>query len=42
VHDCWLYRQEDLGTQAGARWCCGVEHCDYCFSAPTKGDWVRT
>ena len=42
VHDCWLYRQKDLGTQAGVRWRCGVEHCDYCYNAPTKGDWVRT
>ena len=42
VHNCWLYRQQDLNTEAGVRWCCGIEHCHYCFNAPTKGDWVRT
>ena len=41
-HNSWLYRQEDLGTETGVRWCCGVEGCDYCLGLPTKGDWVRT
>jgi len=42
VHNCWLYRQQDLDTEMGVRWSCGIEHCHYCFNAPTKGDWVRT
>lgn len=42
VHNCWLYRQENLVIAPGVRWCCGIEHCDYSFVAPTKGDWVRT
>lgn len=41
VHNGWLYIQESGDTKPGARWCCGVEPCDYCFSAPTKGEWVR-
>jgi len=40
AHHAWLYRKEDLNT--GVRWSCGIEHCRYCFDAPTKGDWVRT
>ena len=42
VHNAWLYRKEDPTTESGVLWCCGVEHCQYCFHAPTKGDWVRT
>ena len=42
MHKCWLYRELDLDTEPGVRWRCGIEGCDYCFEAPTKGDWVRT
>jgi hypothetical protein len=42
VHDRWLYRQINLDFQPGVRWRCGVDGCDYCFDASTKGDWVRT
>ena len=42
MHNAWLYRKDNLNTESGVRWCCGVEHCEYCFYAPTKGDWVRT
>lgn len=38
----WLYRQEDPASDTGTMWRCGAEGCDYCFNAPTKGDWVRT
>ncbi len=41
-HGSWLYRQSDADTEAGTVWCCGVEGCQYCFHASTKGDWVRT
>ena len=42
VHDAWLYRKKDANDEAGVQWCCGIEGCQYCFDAPTKGDWVRT
>ncbi len=41
-HDRWLYRRENIYAEPGVRWCCGVEGCDYCYNANTKGDWVRT
>lgn len=25
----WLYRREDIEAEAGVRWVCGVEGCDY-------------
>jgi len=40
-HNSWLYRQEALDSEAGVRWRCGVEGCDYFFNAPNRGDWVR-
>ena len=42
IHGRWLYRREDLEAQAGVRWLCGVEGCDYRYSANTKADWVRS
>jgi len=42
IHGRWLYRREDIEAQAGVRWLCGVEGCDYRYSANTKADWVRT
>ena len=42
IHGRWLYRREDIEAEAGVRWLCGVEGCDYRYSANTKGDWVRT
>ena len=41
-HGHWLYRRQNSGAQAGVRWCCGVEGCDYGYNAETRGDWVRT
>ncbi len=41
-HNCWLYRQLNVDNEPGVRWHCGIEGCEYCFDAPTKGDWVRT
>jgi len=41
-HKRWLYRQENNHAKPGARWCCGVEGCNYIYDASTKGDWVRT
>jgi hypothetical protein len=42
IHGRWLYRREDIEPQAGVRWLCGVEGCDYRYSANTKADWVRS
>ena len=42
IHGRWLYRREDIEAQAGVRWLCGVEGCDYRYSANTKAEWVRT
>jgi len=41
-HGRWLYRRENVDTQPGVGWCCGVEGCDYTHHASGKGDWVRT
>jgi hypothetical protein len=40
-HGRWLYLRKITDREAGARWSCGVEGCDYCYHADTKGDWVR-
>jgi hypothetical protein len=29
IHGSWLYRREDIEAEAGVRWVCGVEGCDY-------------
>lgn len=41
-HGRWLYRQEDIEAESGVRWLCGVEGCDYGYSANRKADRVRT
>jgi len=41
-HDRWLYRQQNIETEAGVGWRCGVEGCHYSYIADSKGDWVRT
>jgi hypothetical protein len=42
IHGRWLYRRKDIDTEADVRWLCGVEGCDYRYSANTKADRVRT
>ena len=42
IHNHWLYQRENIDAKPGARWCCGVEDCDYRYDANTKGGWVRT
>jgi hypothetical protein len=42
IHGRWLYRRENIETEPGVRWFCGVEGCDYGYITNTKGDWVRT
>jgi hypothetical protein len=42
IHGRWLYRQQNIETEAGVGWRCGVESCDYIYFADSKGDWVRT
>lgn len=47
-HDRWLYRLQSVDAQGSARWCCGVDGCDYRYDArskaieplPTKDIWV--
>jgi hypothetical protein len=41
IHGRWLYRRENIEAEPGVRWSCGVEGCDYRYTANTKGDWVR-
>jgi hypothetical protein len=38
IHGRWLYRREDIDAEAGVRWLCSVEGCDYRYSANTKAD----
>lgn len=40
-HHSWLYRRQSSDAEAGVRWSCGVEGCDYSYDAKSKGDWVR-
>jgi hypothetical protein len=40
-HNHWLYLREITHREVGARWSCGVEGCEYCYDADTKGDWAR-
>jgi hypothetical protein len=42
VHGRWLYRQQNIKTEPGVGWRCGVEDCHYSYTADSKGDWVRT
>jgi hypothetical protein len=42
THGRWLYRQQNIETEPGVGWRCGVEDCHYSYTADTKGDWVRT
>jgi hypothetical protein len=42
MHGRWLYRRKDIDAEAGVRWLCGVEGCDYRYSAKPKAEWVRT
>jgi hypothetical protein len=42
IHGRWLYRRKDIDAEADVRWLCGVEGCDYRYSANTKVELVRT
>jgi hypothetical protein len=42
THNYWLYRSENIDSEPGVCWDCGVEDCGYGYDANTKGDWVRT
>jgi hypothetical protein len=42
VHGRWLYRPENIASGVGVLWFCGVEGCDYRYSANIKADGVRT
>jgi hypothetical protein len=42
IHGRWLYRREDIEAEAGVGWLCGVEGCDYRYSANTKAELGRT
>jgi hypothetical protein len=42
IHGRWLYRRKDIEAEADVRWLCGVEGCDYRYSANTKAELVRT
>jgi len=35
-HKHWLYRRENVDAKPGARWCRGVEGCDYGYDASTE------
>lgn len=35
-HHRWLYRRDNTQADTGVRWLCGVEGCDYCYSATPK------
>jgi hypothetical protein len=36
VHDCWLYRRENIAVAQCVRWCCSVEGCTYVYSAGSE------
>jgi hypothetical protein len=42
IHGRWLYRQQNIETEPGVGWRCGVDDCNYSYTADSKGDWVRT
>jgi len=37
-----LYRQQNIEAEPGVGWRCGVDDCNYSYTADSKGDWVRT